>query len=155
MSSLLFHSGTDIPTSASRNYFPSYLDDILQVFVRMENILLSLQDVVCKNAVICQEYSSSSWIFSRCIIHYRLVTPSLAYYTNRILGRDLTLTWNSSQFYIEVFVSLILYELPHYWLTQNNVIGEGFNTQTDWLSWFFLLFPQENNYLTENTSGYN
>lgn len=43
-----------------------------------------------------------------------VVTLSLVYYTIRILGRDLTLTWNSFQFYVKVFVSLILYELPHY-----------------------------------------
>lgn len=128
-------------TQPAGNYFPPCLDDILQVFLRMENIiLLSLQDVVWKNAVICQEYLHSGWTFSICIICYCSATPSFAYYTNRKGGRDLTLTQNSFQFYIKVFVSLMLSELPHYWLPQNNLIEEGFHTQTDGLSWFFLFY---------------
>ena len=113
-------------TQPPGNYFPFCLDDILQVFVGMENIIpLSFQDVVWKNAVICQEYLHSSWTSSIYLIHYCSV---LYIYTNRILGRDLTLTRNSFQFYIKVFISLILSELPHYWLTQDHLIGEAFNT---------------------------
>lgn len=116
-------------TQPSGNYFPPCLDDILQVFLGMENIiLLSLQDVVWKNAVICQEYICAVVGLSVYAL-FIIIQPHLVlHYTNRLLGRDLALTWNSFQSYIKVFVSLILSGLPHYWLAQNNLIGEGFNT---------------------------